>query len=159
MIERHFLILLNCKSPFPSFRNFYFQKLHCYFFIFYFLLTLFTLNLIFSIILNNWRKLLWSDNSCVNQPVDSIRQYQARPATLLKTRLWHRCFPVNFAKFLRTPFLQNTSSGCFCSMYTVNKKMKMKHSPGISMNQYRMDWKLVNPFHTNGLFRYPLKAS
>ena len=24
------------------------------------------------------------------------------PATLLKKRLWHRCFPVNFAKFLRT---------------------------------------------------------
>ena len=23
--------------------------------------------------------------------------------------LWHMCFPVNFAKFLRTPFLQNTS--------------------------------------------------
>ena len=29
-----------------------------------------------------------------------------RPATLLKKkRLKHRCFPVNFAKFLRTPFL------------------------------------------------------
>ena len=27
------------------------------------------------------------------------------PATLLKNRLWHRCFPVNFTKFLRTPFL------------------------------------------------------
>ena len=26
------------------------------------------------------------------------------PATLLKKRLWHRCFPVNFTKFLRTPF-------------------------------------------------------
>ena len=26
-------------------------------------------------------------------------------ATLLKKRLWQRCFPVNFAKFLRTPFL------------------------------------------------------
>ena len=26
-----------------------------------------------------------------------------RPATLLKKRLWHRCFPVNFANFLRTP--------------------------------------------------------
>ena len=37
-----------------------------------------------------------------------------RPATLSKKRLWHRCFPVNFAKFLRTPFLQNTSGGCFC---------------------------------------------
>ena len=25
-----------------------------------------------------------------------------RPATLLKKRPWHRCFPVNFAKFLKT---------------------------------------------------------
>ena len=31
-----------------------------------------------------------------------------RLVTLLKKRLWHRCFPVNFVKFLRTPFLQNT---------------------------------------------------
>ena len=23
-------------------------------------------------------------------------------------------FPVNFSKYLRTPFLQNTSGGCFC---------------------------------------------
>ena len=28
-----------------------------------------------------------------------------RPATLLKKRLWRRCFPVNFANFFRTPFL------------------------------------------------------
>ena len=27
------------------------------------------------------------------------------PATLFKKRLSHRCFPVNFAKFLRAPFL------------------------------------------------------
>ena len=26
-----------------------------------------------------------------------------KPETLLKKRLWHRCFPVNFVKFLRTP--------------------------------------------------------
>ena len=32
-------------------------------------------------------------------------------ATLLKKSLWHRYFPVNFAKFLRTS-LQNTSGGC-----------------------------------------------
>ena len=37
-----------------------------------------------------------------------------RPATLLKKRLWDRCFSVNFMKFLRTPFAQNTSDGCFC---------------------------------------------
>ena len=29
-----------------------------------------------------------------------------RPATLLKKRLWHRCFTVNFVKFLRTPFFK-----------------------------------------------------
>ena len=28
-----------------------------------------------------------------------------RPATSLKKRLCHSCFPVNFAKFLRTPYL------------------------------------------------------
>ena len=27
-----------------------------------------------------------------------------RPATLLEKRLWHRCFPENFAKFVSTPF-------------------------------------------------------
>ena len=27
-----------------------------------------------------------------------------RPPTLFKKRLWHRCLPVNFVKFLRTPF-------------------------------------------------------
>ena len=32
-----------------------------------------------------------------------------RPKALLKKRLWHRCFPVYFAKFLTAPFLQNTS--------------------------------------------------
>ena len=37
-----------------------------------------------------------------------------RPSTLLKERLQHRCFPVNFAKFLRTPFLTEHSGGCFC---------------------------------------------
>ena len=43
------------------------------------------------------------------------------PATLLKKRLWHRCFPVNFLKFVRTPFytehlcrlLLNLSTHCY----------------------------------------------
>ena len=41
------------------------------------------------------------------------RDFLPGPATLLKKSLWHRCFPVNFAKFLRAPFLCNTSGGCF----------------------------------------------
>ena len=31
-----------------------------------------------------------------------------RPAILLKKTFQHTCFPVNFEKFLLTPFLQNT---------------------------------------------------
>ena len=30
---------------------------------------------------------------------------ELRPTTLLRKRLWHRCFLMNFAKFLRTPLL------------------------------------------------------
>ena len=44
-----------------------------------------------------------------------------RPSTLLKKRLWHRCFSVNFVKFLGTLFLQNTSGGCFCDFTSVCK--------------------------------------
>ena len=39
--------------------------------------------------------------------VSFLIKLQESTATLLKKRLWHRCFPVNFAKCLRTPFLQN----------------------------------------------------
>ena len=41
--------------------------------------------------------------------------FSMRLATLLKKRLWHRCFPMNFAKFLGKPipFIQNVSGGCF----------------------------------------------
>ena len=41
-----------------------------------------------------------------------------RSATLLKKRLSHRSFPVNFAKFLRTSFLQNTSGRLLLSQKT-----------------------------------------
>ena len=34
----------------------------------------------------------------------------------IKKRRLHRCIPVNFAKFLRTPFLQNNSDNCFWKM-------------------------------------------
>ena len=39
--------------------------------------------------------------------------------TLLKKRLSHRCFPVNFGKFQRTPFLQNTSGRLLLDKQTV----------------------------------------
>ena len=36
-----------------------------------------------------------------------------RPAILVKQRPWHRCFPMNVAKFLRKSFLQKTASEDF----------------------------------------------
>ena len=42
------------------------------------------------------------ENTCAR--VFLLIKLQAPPATLLKKRLWHRCFPVYFAKFLRAPF-------------------------------------------------------
>ena len=38
---------------------------------------------------------------------ESLFEQSCRPGTLLKRRLWHKCFQVNFVKFLRTPFSQN----------------------------------------------------
>ena len=52
--------------------------------------------------------------------------FHKRPATLLKRRLQHRRVLVKFAKFLRTPFLQSISNGCFWklkSMFSVAKKV------------------------------------
>ena len=37
--------------------------------------------------------------------VSILIKFQAWPATLLKKRFWRGCFPVNFAKVLKTPFL------------------------------------------------------
>ena len=50
------------------------------------------------------------------------------PATLLEKRLWHRCFPVNIAKFLRTPFWKNTS-GRLLLKYGHGRKEKTYHHP------------------------------
>ena len=43
------------------------------------------------------------ENTCVSLFLNKFAGL--RPATLLKKRLWHRCFPVNFAKLLITLFL------------------------------------------------------
>ena len=52
-------------------------------------------------------------------------------ATLLKKRLWHRYFPVNFEKFLRTPFLQNTSGRLLLSMNNCFQRWKLELEPPV----------------------------
>ena len=58
------------------------------------------------------------ENTCTR--VSFLIKLQARPTTLLKKSLWHMCFPVNFEKFLRTTFLQNTSGQLLLEL-TVNR--------------------------------------
>ena len=58
-----------------------------------------------------------------------------RPTDLLKKRLWHRCFPVNFTKFLRTPFSQNASGRLLLYML-MNVYEFFKFSSLESISQY-----------------------
>ena len=53
-------------------------------------------------------------------------------STLLKKRLWYRCFSVNFAKFLRTPFLTEhlwATGSVICSSYflAIAKLLQSSH--------------------------------
>ena len=43
---------------------------------------------------------------------------------LFKKRPCHRCFPLNFAEFLRTPFLQNVSGRLLLSLEIYKSKKK-----------------------------------
>ena len=64
-----------------------------------------------------------------------------RPVTSLKKRLWYRCFPVSFAKFLRTPFLQNTSRQLFLkkAMYK-----KLTYFKAWTVSKHTMCWQNNN---------------
>ena len=73
------------------------------------------------------------ENTCTRVSFNKVTGQ--RPTTLLRKRLWNRCFPVNFATFLKTPFLQNTSgqllltqllkmSGFYMSFIQKNKNNK-----------------------------------
>ena len=66
-------------------------------------------------VLRNFTKFT-GEHLCVSLFFNKIADL--RPATLLKKKLSHTCFLVNFAKFLRTSFLQNTSGRLllWCSM-------------------------------------------
>ena len=80
----------------------------------------------------------WSsrqDVSCKKGALRNFTKFTAkdlclRPATLLKKRLWHRCFPVNFVKFLRTPVFIEHLSWLFFSCL-VKKVLKV----GLSLSK------------------------
>ena len=49
------------------------------------------------------------------------------PESLLKKRLWHRSFPVNFVKFLRSPFFtEHLQWLCFWRILTLSRLFKLQ---------------------------------
>ena len=49
---------------------------------------------------------------------------QAHACNFIKKETWHRCFPVNFAKFLRTPFFYKTPLAAASEVKLYNLKKK-----------------------------------
>ena len=62
-----------------------------------------------------------------------------RSATLLKKRIWHRCFPENFAQFVRTPFLQNTSGRLVLN--TVTNELDLVN---LQQSKFKINFKKIN---------------
>ena len=60
----------------------------------------------------------FTENTCVGVYFSSICRPEA--CNFINRRPYHRSFPVKFSKFLRTPFLQNTSDSNFWK-HCVNK--------------------------------------
>ena len=56
--------------------------------------------------------------TCVRQ----ITVTMSKVYNFIKKRLQHRCFPVNFTKFSRTPFSQNTFGRLFLECSAVNSQ-------------------------------------
>ena len=60
-----------------------------------------------------------------------IKAAGLRPATLLKKRLWHGCFPVNFAKFSKHLFSKKPLDNRFCKF--IKYKTLINQKPRFQM--------------------------
>ena len=86
-------------------------------------------------------------NTCAR--VSFLIKQQTLACNFIKKRLWQRCFPVNFVKFLRTPFLQNTSGRLLLEMFSVKQQAQ---ACNFTKKIYHHRCFPVN-FHT--IFSYP----
>ena len=68
-------------------------------------------------------------------------------AGLLKKRLWHRCFPVNFAKFLRVPFFTEHLWTTACEL---GAELHLLTSSITIANHTRLKQKLDSIYFLNG---------
>ena len=81
-----------------------------------------------------------------------------------KKRIWRRCFPVNFSKFLRTPFyiehLRTTASEYSKAMHTVipwNKCFWVRERPRLRKVKEDKTWNYIGQ-EKNLFFRWLFRA-
>ena len=67
-------------------------------------------------VLRNFAK---STGKHLRQVLFSHKVAGPEPTTLLKKRLWHRCFPMKFTKFPRTTFHRTPLNDCFSTLQNV----------------------------------------
>ena len=81
----------------------------------------------------------------------------------LKKRLWHRCFPVNFAKFLRTTFFTEHLWWLLLSLskqkQTQNRKKQTKDNNKTKTEHQPANLKNKNIYIDNHTFLNELAAS
>ena len=84
-------------------------------------------------------------NTCVRV------SFSIKLQVLLKKKLWHRCFPVNFAKFLRAPFITEHLwwlllfiKGRETSMMPKDLPLKIwTNNPDLMKNTISVEWILI----------------
>ena len=104
-------------------------------------------------VLRNLRKFTWK-HLCQSLFVKKVARL--RPATLLKMRPSHRCFSVNFAKFLRTPFLTEHLQWLFLN-FNISSKICWR---SITLKRYFQTEYKRNEFAvTNKNFNSPIYPS
>ena len=76
----------------------------------------------FCAVLHAWFRRSHPDVFCKKVVLDISQNSQentsCRPATLLKRRLWDKCFPVNFEKFLKAPFYKEHLQWLFLMVHS-----------------------------------------
>ena len=72
-----------------------------------------------------------------------------RPATLLKKRLWRKCFPGNFAKFLRKPFLSEHLRRLLLKMLVKQLKIRSMLTIKALAEMLLRPWQTFNPLSSN----------
>ena len=110
-------------------------------------------------------KIIWIKKPCRKFPEQWNQRLRSRrslrPATLLKKGLWHRCFPVNFVKFLRTPFFTDYLwMTAFTNLNTIYRDVLKFWDMMAIIRWISLQFQLtINQYHVNQQLVYTVKKA